>query len=149
VSTGTMTLTPADVEAQIQVEFEAWKSCDPQRVADLYTGGVGFGYRTLNAHAVYTKEAYLKFLQTWFAQFEQYTITDEQIETSIDGDTGLAWGFYKEEFTVRGQEPEVIRIRFTEVLKRDSSGWRIVFYQRDSQPFDSAGRYIPSAVHRG
>jgi hypothetical protein len=88
-------------------------------------------------------------LQSWLGQFEHYTITVEQVETAVDGDIGLAWGFYKEEFALRGREPEVICGRFSEVMRRDPSGWRTLLYQRDTQPFDSAGRYVPSAVHRG
>jgi len=43
----------------------------------------------------------------------------------------------------------VICGRFSEVVRRDPSGWRTLLYHRDTQPFDSADRYIPSAVHRG
>jgi ketosteroid isomerase-like protein len=150
VSTETVTLTSAEVEAQIRAVFETWKTLDPRSIADLYSGGVGFGYRTREARPPYeTKEAYLEALQSWLGRFEHYTITVEQIETTVDGDIGLAWGFYKEEFALRGREPEVIRGRFSEVVRRDPSGWRTLLYHRDTQPFDSADRYIPSAVHHG
>lgn len=150
MSTELVTLMPAEVEARIRAVFEVWKTLDPESIADLYSGGVGFGYRTREARPPYeTKEAYREALRSWLGHFEHYTIAVEQIETAVDGDIGLAWGFYREEFAMRGREPEVIRGRFSEVMRRDSSGWKTLLYQRDAQSFDSAGRYIPSAVHRG
>jgi ketosteroid isomerase-like protein len=150
VSTETVTLTPAEVEERIRAVFDAWQTLDPGSIADFYSGGVGFGYRTRDARPPYeTKEAFRDSLRLWLGQFEHYRIAVEQIETAVDGDIGLAWGSYKEEFALRGREPEVVRCRFSEIMRRDPSGWRTLLFQRDAQPFDSAGRYIPSAVHRG
>jgi ketosteroid isomerase-like protein len=150
VSTEPETLTPAEVEARIRAVFGIWKTLDPASIADLYSGGVGFGYRSREARPPYeTKEAYCEALRSWLGMFEHYTIDIEQVETAVDGDVGLAWGFYKEEFALRGREPEVISGRFSEVMRRDPSGWRTLLYQRDAQPFDSTGRYIPSATHSG
>jgi ketosteroid isomerase-like protein len=150
VSTATLTLTPAEVEERIRAEFEIWKTLDPGSIADLYAGGVGFGYRNREARpAAPTKEAYRDALRSWLGQFEHYSLVIEQVETTVDGEIGLAWGSYREEFTLRGGEPEVIRIRFSQVVRRDPSGWRTLLYQRDAQPFDNAGRYVPSAVQRG
>jgi ketosteroid isomerase-like protein len=150
VTTETVTLTPAEVEERIRAVFEAWQTLDPASIADLYSGGVGFGYRTRDARPPYeTQGAFRESLRLWLGQFEHYRIAVEQIETAVDGDIGLAWGLYKEEFALRGREPEVVCCRFSEVMRRDASGWRTLLFQRDAQPFDSAGRYIPSAVHRG
>jgi ketosteroid isomerase-like protein len=150
VSTEPETLTPAAVEARIRDVFGIWKTLDPASIADLYSGGVGFGYRSREARPPYeTKEAYREALRSWLGLFEYYTIAVEQVETAVDGDVGLAWGFYKEEFALRGREPEVVSGRFSEVMRREPSGWRTLLYQRDAQPFDGAGRYIPAATHHG
>lgn len=148
--TESVTITPADVAARVRAEFESMNTRDADKIADLYSGGVGFGYRTRDARAGHPdKEAYRDVLKWWVDQFESYTATVDQIEAAVEGDVGLAWGFCTEELTMRGREPEKISIRFTQVIKREPSGWRTLLFQRDAQPFDSEGRYIPSAVHHG
>jgi len=138
-------LTPADVERRTRAQFEIWNSLDPDRITALYTGGYGFGYRTRDPRPPHpTKESYLKGLQSWLATLVFYRIVIDELHTVADGDIGLAWGFYHEEFQAHGREPEVHHGRFSEVMKRDASGWRTLFYHRDATPFDDRGIYVPA-----
>jgi ketosteroid isomerase-like protein len=74
---------------------------------------------------------------------EYFRITEVDFEVSADGDIGLAWGFFTEEFQPRGGDPERVRVRFTLTARRDLFGeWRQLLYHRDAQPFDSDGRYL-------
>jgi len=82
-------------------------------------------------------------LQHWLTALDSYTIAIEQIQTAADGDVGMAWGFYREEFQTRGGVRETHRGRFSEVMKCDAKGWRTLFYHRDATPFDSRGVYAP------
>lgn len=144
MSTAPMTLTPAEVEEGVRSIFQVWSSLDPIGISELYSGAPGFGYRTREPRARYaSREAYLEAFQSWLGSMLYYRIAIDEIHTAVDGDIGIAWGFYHEEFQARGREAEVRRGRFSEVIKRGSTGWQILFYHRDATPFDSRGVYIP------
>ena len=68
----------------------------------------------------------------------------DEIDTAVDGDIGMAWGFYTESFKIKGKEPEFVHARFTWTLKKYEKGWRTILYHRDAQHFDDKGNYIPS-----
>jgi hypothetical protein len=137
-------LTPAEVEKRTRAQFEIWNFLDPAKITALYTGGHGFGYRTRAARPPHpTKESYLKDLQSWLKTLDYYRIVIDELHTAAEDNVGFAWGFYHEEFQARGREPEVHRGRFSEVMKRDSDGWRTLFYHRDATPFDERGMYVP------
>jgi hypothetical protein len=124
--------------------FEIRNSLDPIKIADSYSGGFGFGYRTRDARPPYpSKEAYLEATRSWLASIVHYRTEIDEIHTGVDGDMGIAWGLYHEEFQTRGGEPEIVRGRFSEVMKRDGSTWSTLFYHRDATPFDSRGVYAP------
>ena len=75
MSNGPITLTPAQVEQHTRAVFDIWASLDPDRITDLYSGGVGFGYRTRDARPGYpSKDAYREALQTWLEWFDYYRI---------------------------------------------------------------------------
>ena len=138
------TLTASDVERHIRAVFEVRNSLDPIRITESYSGGHGFGYRTRDARPPYpTKAAYRKALESWLASLISYRIALDEIHTAVDGDVGFAWGLYHEEFQTRGREHEVLHGRFSEIVKRDATGWRTLFYHRDATPFDSRGEYVP------
>ena len=74
---------------------------------------------------------------------DYYRVTVDELHTDVVGDVGMAWGFYTEEFQLKGRAPERVRARFSNAWKRDPSGWHLLTYHRDAQPFDSSGRYMP------
>jgi ketosteroid isomerase-like protein len=145
-------LTPAEVEARCREVFAAWESLDAQKLADLYQGGTGFGYRSRDPRPPSpSPETFHKNLQLWLDTFDHYALIPETIEADVDGEVGMVWGIYREEFTVKGREPEVVHGRFSEVLRKEPtepSGWKTLFYHRDATPFDSEGQYLPPPVHR-
>jgi len=77
---------------------------------------------------------------------DYYRVSADELHTDVVGDVGLAWGFYTEEFQRKGGTPERVRARFSNAWQRDASGWHLLTYHRDAQPFDSAGRYLSAAV---
>ena len=144
MSTEPPTLTPADVEERTRAVFEIWNSLDPDRIIELYTGGHGFGYRTRQTRPPYpSKEAYRAGLDSWLRSVKKYRIAIDEIHTAAEGNVGLAWGFYDEEFETPEGEAVVVHGRFSEVMKRDDDGWRTLLYHRDATPFDERGTYVP------
>ena len=143
-------LSASDVENWQRADISAWSSKDATRIVELEgPGGVGFGYRTTAARTFGTREEYLASIQQFFAAMERYRITQEEIHTAVDGDIGLAWGFFTEDFQIRGRAPEKVRVRFTVAIKREAGGWRQLVFHRDVQPFDEKGAYIPVPVSAG
>lgn len=144
MNTAPIILTPAEVEQRTRAVFEIWNSLDPNKIADLYSGGYGFGYRTRDPRPPHpTKEIYRKGLELWLESLVSYRIAIDAIHTAIEGDIGLAWGFYHEELQTRGGEKEILQGRFSETMRRDANGWRTLFYHRDMTPFNDQGVYIP------
>lgn len=138
--------TAAEVEARTRASFAAWNSGDPARiVAASGMGGVGFGYRTEAARPAPSPEALLAVIEAFFASMEYFRIVGEEIHTAVDGDVGLAWGTFTEQFQVRGREPEEVRVRFTSTVRKGPDGWRQLLAHRDVQRFVD-GRYVPVPV---
>ena len=75
---------------------------------------------------------------------DRYSIELDELNTQIDGDIVLAWGFFVENYQVTGQPPERARVRFTAVSRITEDGLRPLIFHRDIQPFDDAGRYLSS-----
>lgn len=100
---------------------------------------------TRAARSAIPKSAGIEKLRSFLASLEYDRPTLDELHTAVDGDIGLAWGSYTEDFKVRGRAPEKVRARFTLTLKHDTSGWRPLLYHRDIQPFDEKGGYIPIA----
>lgn len=145
---GAKGITPSDVDQQVRASLAAWNAGDLDRIVDTpglsNNDGIGFGWRTKDPRVGESREYQLETIRPFFATVEYYRITDEEIHTAVDGNVGLAWGFFTEEFHVRGRAPEKVRVRFTTVLKREAGTWRQLLFHRDAQPFDDKGNYIPA-----
>ena len=136
-------ITPSDVEQYIRAVIAAEDSGDIARIIEvLGNGQVGFGWRTRDPRANSSGDRLSQF-RAFLASMEHYRITLDEIHAAVDGDVGLAWGFFTEEFQVRERASERVRVRFTTTIKRDKAGWRQLLYHRDAQPFDQKGNYIP------
>jgi hypothetical protein len=140
-------VTPEAIEQHEREITRAWDAHDSVKILDLdAVGGVGFGFRTKAPRTYTTREETLAILKGFFDQFAYYRVTLDEIHSTVTGDVGLAWGFYTEEFQVKGRPQERIRGRFSDVWKRDASGWHLLIYHRDAQSFDGSGRYVPVPV---
>lgn len=141
-------VTPADVERQIRASLSAWNARDPVRIVDTpglsSDFGFGFGYRARAPRAGATRENQLVTVREILASLEYNRATLDELHTAVDGNIGLAWGFFIEEFRVRGRAPETVRVRFTTTLKWEHGKWRQLLFHRDAQPFDDKGNYIPA-----
>jgi hypothetical protein len=72
---------------------------------------------------------------------EYYRVQLEDLQTSVTGDIGLAWGVFIEEFQEKGRPPERARVRFSQVLIKGARGWQVLLFHRDIQPFIEEGLY--------
>jgi len=140
-------LTPQEVAQRTRAVFEVWNTLDPDKIVDLYTGGHGFGYRTRPPRPPHgNKDDYRAGLMHWLESIESYSIVIDELHTAAEGNVGIAWGYYREEFRTTGGAPEVMRGRFSEVMKRDENGWQTLFYHRDMTPFDDRELYVPQTI---
>lgn len=153
LSTGTacaQAITPSDVEQQVRASLSVWNTRDPIKILDTSgpsnNRGFGFGYRTRDARPGQSREEELGVIGKFLASAEYYRATLEEIQTAVDGDIGLAWGVFTEEFHIRGRPPEKVRVRFTTALKNKDGAWRQLLFHRDAQPFDENGNYIPASA---
>lgn len=134
------TVTAKSLEQWIRSGYEfSWKNGQPMRDevrqvwSQLGSGGVGYGFRTFQARAG-TPDA--------VPSMEYWRVTLNELHTSVVGDIGLAWGVHTEEFKVKGQPPETIRVRFTNTLRWNGQHWENLLYHRDAQVFGENGRYF-------
>jgi ketosteroid isomerase-like protein len=139
------TITPSMVESQMNTWLAAWASNDPEVIARVDPPSNGFGARALQLRpAEMSLSTWLDQIKAFFATKEYYRAEFNELHTAVDGDIGLAWGFYTEDFKDKGRTPEKLRIRFTTTMKYEPNGWRTLLYHRDIQQFDERGRYLRS-----
>jgi len=139
--------TPS-LEQWIRSGFEfSWESGQPMRDevrqvwSQLGRGGAGYGFRTFQARGATAQPNLNQTPQAILASMEYWRVTLDELHTSIDGDIGLAWGVYIEEFKARGQQPDTVRVRFTNTLRWDGQSWQNLLYHRDAQAFGENGKY--------
>lgn len=136
-------LTREMVESRIKEVVAAYDSNDVERIIKVDPGAIGFGFRALNARPANTV-AWSNGLKEFLTRADYYRMHLDEVHTDVDGNVGLAWGFYTEDFKLKGRSPEKVRVRFTFTYKYDQGTWRTLLYHRDIQKFDDDGRYVPS-----
>jgi ketosteroid isomerase-like protein len=142
-----MALTKEEVAEAVRAWCAAWHTRDLQTIIAMEAQAGGFGFRDLarRDHAMQGEEARAQVLERSFGRMDNYRLELEDLQTSVAGDIGLAWGVYIEEFQETGRPPERARVRFSKVLTKGASGWQVLLYHRDIQPFNAEGRY-PTAI---
>ena len=146
-------LTPTDVESQVRASLLVWNTADAERIIETpgpggNFGGAGFGYRTIAHRAGQSREEELSIINRFLDSVEYYRVTVDEVNTMVEHDVGFAWGYFTEDFQLRGRPPETVRVRFTSVLSKGPTGWRQLMFHRDAQPFDNNGTYIPQPTAR-
>lgn len=109
---------------------------------ELGWSGTGYGFRTFAARKAAPGASTEKGIQSFASIMDYFTIRLDELHSSIVGDIGLVWGVHTEEFKVKGQPAETVRVRFTNTLKWDGRSWKNLLYHRDAQVFDDRGRYV-------
>lgn len=137
--------TRSMIETHVKASYAAWASKDVEAIVRLDPPANGFGFRSLKARSAETPlSTYRETVKSFFDLMENFRIELNEMQTAVDGDIGLAWGFHTEDFKMKGRAPEKVRVRFTRTLKYERNGWRTLLYHRDIQKFDESGR--PSAT---
>ena len=141
-TTESQTATKEGVQAYIKSWVAAYTSHDTNAIVRLDPPTPGFGFRDLQPRSA--DRPYLDALKTFFASKEYYRVELNELHADVDGNVGLAWGFFTEDFKDKDRAPEKVRVRFTTTLKYDSGKWRPLLFHRDIQQFDPQGRYFRS-----
>ncbi len=149
-STQSEPITEEEIRQQIELELSAYDSMDTEAVASNGYGlDPGFGFRTQQERTSESElphDALLAFISGFFDRFEYYNATIVEIYTRSFGDTGIGWGVHLEEFQMKGQPPESVRVRFSYTFRRDEAGKLVsVLGHRDAQIYDDSGVYIPES----
>ena len=134
------TLTHAMIESHIRAILAAYSAHDAETVARLDPPAPGYGFRTMPARRA--DRPYIDGLKTFFGSLDYYRIELNEVQSSVDGNVAVAWGFWTEDFREKGRNPETVRVRFSFTFKYDGSRWQTLFYHRDNQKFDAQGAYL-------
>ena len=97
-----MPVTKEDLEEAIEEWISAWDNHDIQAIAAMETGEVGFGYRT---EAGRKKNEDSAISEQFFGRIEYFHLKLEDLQTSVVGNIGLAWGVHTEDFQEKGRPP--------------------------------------------
>ena len=154
VSAQTKLPTKEDIEREIRRIFSAFDSGDVGALLKNAQEGINYGWRNSAARigsvvvdpqeaAAHGAEAYREAMKRFFDSMEYYHVRFEELHTSVEGNIGLGWGVYIEDFKIKGQPPEKARVRFTTVLKNEGESWDVLMRHSDIEPFDEHGRYLP------
>jgi ketosteroid isomerase-like protein len=139
-----MAMTKEDVAAAVRTWCTAWHTRDMQTIMGMEARAVGFGFRPC-AWRNHLGNTYLegrdRSLEQFFGQKVSYSLVLQELQTAVEGDVGLAWGVFLEQWQDKGQPPEQARVRFSKVLTKSAHGWQVLLYHRDIQPFADDGRY--------
>jgi len=138
-----MSIQNEEIAEVFRKEKIAWDSKDIEGIVNAI-GRFGFGYRTSawRDFSVTTKEKMKLALENFYKDLEYLRRSDTKLNTWSEGDIGLAWGFSIEECKHRGQPPERVRTRFTQVYIKEGEEWRMLVSHKDIQPFDEEGNYL-------
>ena len=138
-----MSFTKEDVVDVIREWCEAWSTRDARAVATMESRAVGFGFRTIawqNFGALDQRDR-VHMLEELFGGMDSYRAELEDVQSSVVDGIGLGWGVFIEEFQETGRPPERARVRFSMALTKGATGWQVLLFHRDIQPFDEQGRY--------
>ena len=132
-----------DFEEAIREWISAWDNHDIQAITAMEAGEVGFGYRTeAGRDRSRTGEIeYSAMREQFFGRIEYFHLKLEDLQTSVVGNIGLAWGVFTEDFQEKGRPPEYARVRFSSTLSKGARGWQVLMFHRDIQPFEEDGTY--------
>jgi ketosteroid isomerase-like protein len=138
-----MAMTKEDVAEAVRAWCRAWHTHDIPTILAMEGRAVGFGFRpwAWRDHVARGEAQDRQAMERFFGQVDYYHMELEDFQTSVMGDIGLAWGVLIEEFQEKGCPPERARVRFSKVLTKGASGWQVLLYHRDIQPFNADGRY--------
>jgi hypothetical protein len=130
-------------------QIDAWNRRDFDAMDWEASYPRGFGYRTKAPRipSDIPQENRRQLLEDFFNMFKYYKIELEDFNVVVDGDVGLIWGFFVEDFQEVGKPPERNRVRFSATGRRIENGrWVTLLGHRDIQPFDEKGQYIRKYV---
>jgi hypothetical protein len=138
-----MTIINHEIAEIWRKEKMAWDSKDIERILDARIGSRGYGYRT-SAWREYPPKSVDNIrgaIERYYEDLEYLRHVDIDLNTWSEGDVGIAWGSFTEEFKHKGQSAEETRVRFSSPYVRNEGKWRLLMSQNDIQPFTEEGRY--------
>jgi hypothetical protein len=106
----------------------------------------GFGYRTMGPRTAsdLPQRSWKQIIEEWLETMKYFKAELKESDVVIDGNIGLIWGYFVEDFQEVGKKPERNLVRFSETCRRTEGGhWETLISHRDIQPFDENGQYIP------
>ncbi len=138
-----MAITKEEVAEAVRAWCAAFHTRDIQTLLPMEAQAFGFGFRVVAWRDASGRSEgdHLQYFERFFGRMDSYRLELEDLQTSVTGDIGLAWGVYIEEFQEKGRPPERARVRFSKVLTKGARGWQVLLYHRDIQPFNDDGSY--------
>ena len=138
-----MSITKEEVAEVIREYMAAYDDHDIETIVAMGAREVGFGFRRIAWRDWDSLGERARFAENeqFFGEMDYYHLNLEDLQTSVSGDIGLAWGVFIEDFQVKGRPSERARVRFSHALVKGERGWQVLLFHRDIQPFDEEGYY--------
>lgn len=120
--------------------FDAYNSKDVDFILNSLSGNIGeFGCAS---SAWRDQKPSAEGLTRWFDSFDYLKVTINELHTWSQGETGIAWGIYTQDFKHKEQPPERMRIRITATFIKTGGEWQPIIRHSDAQPFNEDGSYL-------
>jgi ketosteroid isomerase-like protein len=132
-------MTNDELAEAVRAWCHAYDTHDIDTIVQMEASSVGFGFRTVAPRS--GGRIGRELAERFFSGVDYYRVTLESLETDVNAGVGLAWGVFIEDFQHKGEPPERARVRFSNAMTKVGTGWQILLYHRDIQPFDEEGRY--------
>ncbi len=137
-----MSITADEVAQATRDWLGAFSLGELERAFSIESTSFGYGFRNRQWRDIAAAgDAYGRAIGQWFEGLSHYSLQFEELHSRVAGDTGFAWGVYVEETEAPGHPRERARVRFSHALQKDESGWHVLMFHRDIQPFEEDGRY--------
>jgi hypothetical protein len=102
-----MSITEEEVADAVRHWCTAWHTRDIPTILAMEAQAGGYGFRPLarRDHAARGEADARQTLERFFGRMIAYRLEPEELQTSVIGEVGLAWGVYIETFQEQGHPP--------------------------------------------
>jgi hypothetical protein len=138
-------LLKQDLKDYFIKQTDAWTHHDINAI-DPGDVNRGFGYRSMALRTSDNRpqDNSKQRLEAFFKTMKYFRVEPGEFHVEVEGNIGLIWGIFIENFQIVGKPPERVRVRFSTTYRRAENGrWIPLMGHRDIQPFDESGQYIP------
>ena len=123
----------ASLKAAFEKEIAALNASDLETVMTMQHEQV-VAMNPASPQAIDTKPARREGYQQLFDAAEKFTVTPQNPEFRVVGDSGIVWGTYEILNKPKGGEEVTFPIRFSRTYVKDNGAWQLFLYHVSTVP---------------